>query len=161
MAALLHDVGNAVSYQRHHKHSYYLIQNADIPGLTERERELAARMARFHRRTPAGANHADLAELSPADYQLVRKLATLLRLADSLDRSHHQPVRKLRCQTTRGAVLDSLARAGSCRSRALGRPKRGDALPAGLPQAPRIFRPVAAKRGGVSAGGFAPAPPVA
>jgi exopolyphosphatase/guanosine-5'-triphosphate,3'-diphosphate pyrophosphatase len=104
VAALLHDVGNAVSYQRHHKHSFYLIQNADLPGLTDRERDLVARVARFHRRTPPERSHADLAELSPVDYQLVRKLAMLLRLADSFDRSHHQPVRKLRCQTTRGAV---------------------------------------------------------
>jgi exopolyphosphatase / guanosine-5'-triphosphate,3'-diphosphate pyrophosphatase len=104
VAALLHDIGNAVSYQRHHKHSFYLIQNADLPGLTDRERDLVARVVRFHRRTPPERSHADLAELSLADYQLIRKLSTLLRLADSFDRSHHQPVRKLRFQTTRGAV---------------------------------------------------------
>jgi len=96
IAALLHDVGSAVSYQRHHKHSYYLIQNADLPGLTERERELAARVARYHRRTPADRGHFGTAGLTDPELNIVRKLSTLLRLADSFDRSHHQPVRALR-----------------------------------------------------------------
>ena len=52
VSGLLHDVGNAVSYQKHHRHSYYLIVNAEIPGLRERERELVARIARYHRRSP-------------------------------------------------------------------------------------------------------------
>jgi exopolyphosphatase / guanosine-5'-triphosphate,3'-diphosphate pyrophosphatase len=95
VAALLHDVGNAVSYQRHHKHSYYLIQNADLPGLTDRERELVARVARFHRRSPPERGHDTMESLTGPEFQMVRKLATLLRLADSFDRSHHQPVRRL------------------------------------------------------------------
>jgi exopolyphosphatase/guanosine-5'-triphosphate,3'-diphosphate pyrophosphatase len=33
--------------------------------------------------------------LTRGEALLVRKLATLLRVADALDRSHHQPVRKL------------------------------------------------------------------
>jgi exopolyphosphatase/guanosine-5'-triphosphate,3'-diphosphate pyrophosphatase len=104
IAALLHDVGNAVSYQRHHKHSYYLIQNADLPGLTERERELAARIARYHRRTPADRSHVGTAGLNDAELSIVRKLSTLLRLADSFDRSHHQPVRNLRAFVERRTV---------------------------------------------------------
>ena len=96
IAALLHDVGSAVSYQRHHKHSYYLIQNADLPGLTERERELAARIARYHRRTPPERGHFLTEGLSDPELAIVRKLSMLLRLADSFDRSHHQPVRTLR-----------------------------------------------------------------
>jgi exopolyphosphatase/guanosine-5'-triphosphate,3'-diphosphate pyrophosphatase len=84
-----------VSYQRHHKHSYYLIQNADLPGLTDRERELVARVARFHRRSPPERGHDTMESLTGPEFQMVRKLATLLRIADSFDRSHHQPVRRL------------------------------------------------------------------
>jgi exopolyphosphatase/guanosine-5'-triphosphate,3'-diphosphate pyrophosphatase len=96
VAALLHDVGNAVSYQRHHKHSYYLIQNADLPGITERDRELVARVARFHRRSLPEPGHVGLAGLTTTEGRLVIKLATLLRLADACDRSHRQPVKGLR-----------------------------------------------------------------
>jgi len=35
VAALLHDIGHAVNYQKHHKHTQYLIMNSDLPGLTE------------------------------------------------------------------------------------------------------------------------------
>jgi exopolyphosphatase/guanosine-5'-triphosphate,3'-diphosphate pyrophosphatase len=104
-AALLHDVGNAVSYEKHHKHTYYLIKNADIPGLADRERELVALVARYHRRSPPEHDHHAVESLSPSQFHLVRKLATLLRLADSLDRSHHQPLRKLRARVERGNVV--------------------------------------------------------
>jgi exopolyphosphatase/guanosine-5'-triphosphate,3'-diphosphate pyrophosphatase len=95
-AALLHDIGNAVNYQKHHRHTQYLIQNADIPGLADRERDLVARIARYHRRSPPDLNHAGMEGLTPSEGRLVRKLATLLRVADSLDRSHLQPVARLR-----------------------------------------------------------------
>jgi exopolyphosphatase/guanosine-5'-triphosphate,3'-diphosphate pyrophosphatase len=95
VAALLHDIGHAVSYQKHHKHTYYLIQNVDLTGLTDRERLLVAVIARFHRRTRPDPTHELMAPFTAAEVRLVRKCATLLRIADSLDRSHHQPVRKL------------------------------------------------------------------
>jgi exopolyphosphatase/guanosine-5'-triphosphate,3'-diphosphate pyrophosphatase len=104
VAALLHDIGNSVSYQRHHKHTYYLIQNADIPGLADRERHLVALIARFHRRSPAEAGHEQLVDLSAPELQLVRKASALLRIADSLDRSHHQPVKHLRALVTGAGV---------------------------------------------------------
>ena len=96
VASFLHDIGHAVSYQRHHKHTYYLIKNADFPGLSDRERDLVARVARYHRRSPPETTHADMAGLTLSDAQLVRKLSTLLRLADALDRSHHQPLSKVK-----------------------------------------------------------------
>jgi exopolyphosphatase/guanosine-5'-triphosphate,3'-diphosphate pyrophosphatase len=103
-AGLLHDVGNAVSYQRHHKHTYYLVQNADIPGLADRQRELVARIARFHRGSAPDPGHPLMAGLSMSESQLVRKLSTLLRIADSFDRSHHQPVHRVRAMVKDGAV---------------------------------------------------------
>jgi exopolyphosphatase/guanosine-5'-triphosphate,3'-diphosphate pyrophosphatase len=103
-AALLHDVGNAVSYERHHKHTYYLIHNGDIPGLADRERELVARVARYHQRSPPELHHSGMEGLSTTEARLVRKLATLLRVANALDSSHHQPVKELRAVNGRDAV---------------------------------------------------------
>jgi len=103
-AALLHDVGHAVSYRQHHKHTYYLLMNADLAGVADRERELLACIARFHRRSEPDTAHALLAALDPGERRTVRKLSTLLRVADSLDRSHHQPVHKLHVRRTRQTV---------------------------------------------------------
>ncbi|MBN1210269.1 MAG: Ppx/GppA family phosphatase [Myxococcaceae bacterium] len=104
VAALLHDIGNAVSYERHHKHTYYLIHHADIPGLAERERELVARVARYHRRSAPDLRHSGLAGLLPSEARTVRKLATLLRVADSLDRGHQQAVKSLKALRGRDGV---------------------------------------------------------
>ncbi len=95
-AALLHDVGLAVSFHRHHKHTLYLVSNADMPGLSTRERELVATVARYHRRSTPDRHRPDLASFTAAELALVRKLAALLRVANALDASHQQPVREVR-----------------------------------------------------------------
>lgn len=111
VAALLHDIGHAVNYQKHHKHTHYLIVSSDLPGLSERERLMVALIARFHRRSKPEATHELLQELTPAEFRVVRKCATLLRVADSLDRSHHQPVKKLTAQVRgRNVALSVSAR---------------------------------------------------
>jgi len=95
VAALLHDIGHAVNHQRHHKHTQYLIQNVDLPGFSERERTLVAAIARFHRRSAPELGHEGLVGFTPGEVRVVRKCSTLLRIADSLDRSHHQPIEKV------------------------------------------------------------------
>jgi exopolyphosphatase / guanosine-5'-triphosphate,3'-diphosphate pyrophosphatase len=92
VAGLLHDVGYAVSQSAHHKHSLYLIRNADLDGFTPRERELVANIARYHRKALPAGRHAEYMALDDADRALVRRLAALLRLADGLDADHFQVV---------------------------------------------------------------------
>jgi exopolyphosphatase/guanosine-5'-triphosphate,3'-diphosphate pyrophosphatase len=104
VAAVLHDVGNVVSRSRHHKHSLYLIGNLDLPGLSNHERDLAALVARFHRRSTPTRAHPSLAHLTSVELLLVRKLATLLRLADATDRSRHQPVERVDVSSDKKSV---------------------------------------------------------
>ena len=47
--ALLHDVGVHISYERHHRHSYYLIKNGELRGFDPQEIEIIALLARYHR----------------------------------------------------------------------------------------------------------------
>ncbi len=98
VAAVLHDIGHSVSYPKHHRHSEYLIRNGDIPGLADHERDIVARIARYHRRSPPDLGHPGMEGLAPGEARLVRKLATLLRVADALDRSHAQPISKIRAE---------------------------------------------------------------
>ncbi len=111
-AAVLHDIGIAVSFHRHHKHTYYLVANADIPGFSDRERLLVATVARYHRRSTPDKDRADLAHLSSGELTLVRKLAALLRVANALDASHQQPVARVRAQAADGAVRLRLSTRG-------------------------------------------------
>ena len=48
-AALLHDAGYHISYERHHKHSYHLILHADLLGMSPSEQVVIANVARYHR----------------------------------------------------------------------------------------------------------------
>lgn len=95
-AAVLHDVGYYIAYDRHHKHSYHLVRHADLPGFTPREREMIASLARYHRGALPRAQHESLRRLAAADREQVERLGALLRLADGLDRSRGQ---KVRCVT--------------------------------------------------------------
>ncbi|MBO0704633.1 MAG: Ppx/GppA family phosphatase [Candidatus Dormibacteraeota bacterium] len=92
-AALLHDVGVAVAQSAHHKHSLYIIENAEIEGFTSRELKLIANIARYHRKALPADHHGEYMALSPDDRQLVRRLGALLRLADGMDLDHLQVVR--------------------------------------------------------------------
>jgi exopolyphosphatase/guanosine-5'-triphosphate,3'-diphosphate pyrophosphatase len=94
-AAYLHDTGHYISDTRHHKHSYYLVANSDLPGFTLNERELIANLCRYHRKALPTPEHSNLQLLDAEERRAVLYLIPLLRLADSLDRSHGQRIRSV------------------------------------------------------------------
>jgi exopolyphosphatase/guanosine-5'-triphosphate,3'-diphosphate pyrophosphatase len=94
-AAILHDIGVHISYERHHKHSYYLIKNGDLRGFEPDEIETIALVARYHRRATPKSDHDDFRTLPGERRRTVRALAAILRLAESLDRSHSQTISSL------------------------------------------------------------------
>lgn len=96
IAALLHDVGDYVSYGGHHKHSYYLIQHSDIMGLTPGERAIVANIARYHRKSAPDPSHPNFRDLDKDARTKVRILAAILRIADALDREHLGKVKSVR-----------------------------------------------------------------
>jgi exopolyphosphatase/guanosine-5'-triphosphate,3'-diphosphate pyrophosphatase len=91
-AATMHDIGTHISYPRHHLHSYYLIKNGDLRGFDPEEIEIVALIARYHRRGAPKKSHEEYAGLSPSNRRAVRVLASILRVAESLDRSHAQTI---------------------------------------------------------------------
>ncbi|HEX6107276.1 MAG TPA: Ppx/GppA phosphatase family protein [Gemmatimonadales bacterium] len=107
-AGLLHDVGQLVSYRKHHKHSFQLIMHAERLGLSARDRLLVALISRYHRRTPPRRKHPEFAALPPADQQIVRRLSGLLRVADGLDRGHTAPVDSLTTRLAQDALTIDL-----------------------------------------------------
>jgi exopolyphosphatase/guanosine-5'-triphosphate,3'-diphosphate pyrophosphatase len=104
-AAYLHDVGHYVSESRHHKHSHYLVANSDLPGFTNRERELIATLCRFHRKAMPALDHASLDALNGEEKRALMLLIPLLRIADNLDRSHAERVETLECSIRDGQVV--------------------------------------------------------
>jgi exopolyphosphatase/guanosine-5'-triphosphate,3'-diphosphate pyrophosphatase len=97
VAALLHDVGYAVSARSHHKHSMYLIGNGDLFGLSQKDVLLAALTARYHRRSSPKPIHEGYATLDWESRTNLVKMAAMLRLVDALDRTNSQRVKNIQC----------------------------------------------------------------
>jgi exopolyphosphatase/guanosine-5'-triphosphate,3'-diphosphate pyrophosphatase len=94
-ASQLHDIGTVVDYYDHHRHSAYIILNAGLPGYTHRETVIIALLTLYHRRGKVSlGSYEDI--LSDDDRKRVRRLASLLRLAEYLDRSRTQAVNEVK-----------------------------------------------------------------
>jgi exopolyphosphatase/guanosine-5'-triphosphate,3'-diphosphate pyrophosphatase len=91
-AGLLHDIGYVEGYWGHHKTAYRLIMEAELPELTEQEKQIVANVARYHRGARPKSGHGGFAALSAEDQDVVMALGSILRLADGLDRSHTDAV---------------------------------------------------------------------
>jgi exopolyphosphatase/guanosine-5'-triphosphate,3'-diphosphate pyrophosphatase len=107
-SAYLHDVGHYVSDTRHHKHSWYLVSNSDMPGFNLTERGIIANLCRYHRKNVPAPEHDSFQSLSVEDRHAVSVLTPLLRLADSLDRGNAQRVRSVECSVNEREVVVSL-----------------------------------------------------
>ena len=95
-AGLLANVGLFVSHDKHHLHSYYVIRNSDLlVGFTDREIEIIAQVARYHRKSAPKARHEDFSRLSKSDQVTVRTLAGILRIGVALDRTRSSLVARL------------------------------------------------------------------
>lgn len=96
--ALVHEIGSFVSNRAHHKHSHYLVSNAEIFGLTRDELAIVALVARYHRRSAPKPSHTEYTSLPRHTRMVVNKLAAVMRVADALDASHSQRVRDVTCE---------------------------------------------------------------
>jgi exopolyphosphatase/guanosine-5'-triphosphate,3'-diphosphate pyrophosphatase len=101
--AMLHDIGTAIDYDDHHKHSRYLILNAGLPGFSPRETALIGQMARYHRKgSPTLGAFESLAR--KGDEELLARCAAVLRVAEQLERSRDQAVHDVRVAVDDGRV---------------------------------------------------------
>ncbi len=102
-ACMLHDVGMSIDYDDHHKHSRYLILNSGLAGFTPVETAIIAQSARYHRKgMPAPGPMAPL--FGEGDAARLDRCAALLRLAEDLERSRDQLVRRTTIELSNGTV---------------------------------------------------------
>jgi len=98
-AGLLHNVGLFVSHAAHHQHSEYIIRNSDrLTGYTQREIDVIAQVARYHRRSAPKKSHNRFMALSDTDQRIVRWLGGMLRIAIALDRTRQSIVETIEVQ---------------------------------------------------------------
>ncbi|MBC8162111.1 MAG: Ppx/GppA family phosphatase, partial [Roseiflexaceae bacterium] len=132
-AAVIHDIGVAISYYDHHKHGAYLILNSALLGFSHREVVLLAALVRAHRKGDIDVSaNPDIVE--DGDAARMAKLAALLRIAEYLERRKSQVVQGLTveigetvrvvCSTTGDASIEiwDANRRSSLFKKAYGRP---------------------------------------
>jgi len=105
-AAILHDVGINIDFYNRDKHTYYIITNCRINGLSHRDIALTAIIAsgftgdklKYHY-----MKHTDL--LSKEDYKAVKKLMAILTICDKLDRSKSGVIRDINCFMEKDSII--------------------------------------------------------
>ena len=110
--ALLHDVGVHISYERHHRHSYYLIKNGGLRGFEPDEIEIIGLIARYHRQALPKKSHEGYGALPSKLRRTVKRLSAMVRLAEGLDRSHAQTVSAIDLYPQKDAYLARLRATG-------------------------------------------------
>jgi exopolyphosphatase/guanosine-5'-triphosphate,3'-diphosphate pyrophosphatase len=107
IAACMHDVGKQVQFYHHARHSNYIILNSKIYGATHREIILAAFVAGCHNKEDVPMvewqKYKDI--VLEEDLDAVKKLGVLLRIAESLDRTHCGLVTGLNCDVLGDSVI--------------------------------------------------------
>lgn len=92
VASIVHDIGGYVAARAHHKHTYYLLTNSEVFGLSGMDLEIVANVARYHRRGGPQSDHPAYASLPRQARLTVNRLSAILRVADALDKGHTQRV---------------------------------------------------------------------
>ncbi len=114
-AAFLHDIGEFINFSNHHQHSYYVIRNAELLGFDQREIEIMANLAKYHRKRLPRKRSDVLDELDEDSKGKLLMLAPFLRIAESLDSSHYGLVKHARfIDADSEQVLLELATKGDC-----------------------------------------------
>lgn len=101
IAALLHDCGKYVSLVDIGERSYDIIMATEIIGLSHAEREIVASVVRYNHSEFVyyGYQESRGVDFSGKEnYLIIAKLTAILRLANSLDRSHKQKLKGMKAQ---------------------------------------------------------------
>jgi exopolyphosphatase/guanosine-5'-triphosphate,3'-diphosphate pyrophosphatase len=112
-AAMLHDIGLFIAHPKHHKHSYYLIKSSGMNSFNKLDLDLVANISRYHRKAHPSPKHLGFSQLSPENQDIVRKLSSLVRIADAFDFKHGQSVDALNCALKKSRTLTIAAASAS------------------------------------------------
>jgi exopolyphosphatase/guanosine-5'-triphosphate,3'-diphosphate pyrophosphatase len=104
-AALLHDIGMFVRASGHQLHGQYIVVNSEIFGLQREEIDIIGNVIRYHRGAPPSPTDIDYIALEREDRILVLKMASILRVADALDRGHSQRIKTINVERKSETVV--------------------------------------------------------
>lgn len=89
IAAILHDCGNFINLNNGALNSYHIIANTEIIGLSHEERMEIANVVKYNILYLPSKDQI-IGELGGCNYLVIAKLVAILRIANTLDKSHLQ-----------------------------------------------------------------------
>ena len=104
-AAMLHDIGTYIKPSAHQKHGHYIVTNSEIFGLHNDELNIIANVIYYHRGDPPSQSDIEFVKLQREDRILVLKMASILRVADALDRGHAQQIKNITVERRQETVV--------------------------------------------------------
>lgn len=105
-AAYLHEAGRFIGITGYHRHSQYLVDHSRLMGFTQNERMFIAYVVRYHRKSmpPRKPLPGKESDFTLSDWEWMRYLAGILRLAVVLNRTRRQLVSSVRVRLMQGVV---------------------------------------------------------
>lgn len=121
-AGLLHDIGYYIAHEDHNRHGLYLLKHSEMPGFNSVEIATIAIMVRYIKGKMPKKNadndrprkHKDFFSLEKSRRSMVEKLTGILRIADALDRSRRQAIRRVRCKLDSTGVAFQIESGDEC-----------------------------------------------
>ncbi len=108
LASILHSCGAYVNMEQTRENSYKIIESNEIIGISHRERIMVANIVRYNDdKFPSYKYMKDEVEID--DYITIVKLCAILRLANVMDKSNMQKIKKIDIKT-KGRDMEIIAR---------------------------------------------------
>ncbi|MCL2032488.1 MAG: Ppx/GppA family phosphatase [Methanomassiliicoccaceae archaeon] len=107
-ASLLHDIGEFISYTKHHIHSYTIIVNSFLPGFDNEELRTMGLLAKFHHKKFPDRGSKHFSGMKESEISDILMCAMMLKIADILDRHRNSSVDTVDISVSAGAITVGL-----------------------------------------------------
>lgn len=103
--SLLHDIGWIEGQKAHHKTALkIIIKSTNLP-FDLHQRTIIGLIARYHRKSLPKSTHKYYCDLKESEQNIISMLASILRIADGLDRNHMNFINDLNCTFDNDKVI--------------------------------------------------------
>jgi exopolyphosphatase/guanosine-5'-triphosphate,3'-diphosphate pyrophosphatase len=104
-AAILSDVGTYIGSKKHNEHSYYLVQSIEIPGLEREFVKTVSYLALMHNGDVERWFETKYGYFPMEKQLLIKKLVSMLRIADAMDASHMNLITDFDVDILQGKII--------------------------------------------------------
>lgn len=105
-AAMLNDCGKTINFYDHYKHSFYMMTNLPIYGLSHKELVMAAYTLAVGIKENFDLESSPYKSLlDEDDHTIVKKLGVILRLAECFARKHNENIKSMLCEIKQDTLI--------------------------------------------------------